>query len=196
MTATVILVCSGHDFLGLPKSFSFSQRLGVCYALNLRASFRGFSAVKPASDGHNERSEMPKVRGNVAEKWVRRTANAGTEYQEGVQNPRQSWQAASTAAAPVQAQAVQEAIRDKRYEKGIARSGDARWQSKAISKGVPRFGPGVQDAQADYQKGFAPYIQVIESTNLPPRGPKGDPKNIQRVAVLAKALNDRKRQGV
>src|SRR5436853_1692444 len=139
-----------------------------------------------------ERNTVPKVRGNVAQKWSRRTSSATQEYTEGVSNPRSSWQAQTIAAAPIQAQAVQQAIADKRFEKGVARAGDARWQAKSTSKGAARFGPGVQDAEADYARGVQPYLDVIANITLPPRGPKGDPKNIQRVAVLAKALRDRK----
>lgn len=135
---------------------------------------------------------MPKVRGNVAQKWSRRTASAGQEYTDGINSPRASWQAQTTAAAPIQAQAIQQAIADKRFEKGVARAGDARWASKSLSKGAARFGPGVQDAEADYARGVQPYLDVIANITLPARGPKGDPKNIQRVAVLAKALRDRK----
>jgi hypothetical protein len=35
-------------------------------------------------------------------------------------------------------------------------------------------------------------LQVIESIQLPPRGPKGDPRNIERVRVIAQALRARK----
>ena len=135
---------------------------------------------------------MPAIRGNSGAKWVRRAASAGPEYEEGIKNPRTSWQASTIAAAGAQAAGVQAAIQNKSFEKGVAKSGDARWAQKALSKGVSRFGPGVADAQADYDAGFAPYAQVIASTVLPPRGPKGDPKNIQRVAVMAAALRAKK----
>lgn len=138
---------------------------------------------------------MPAIRGNPGAKWKRRTENAGTEYQEGVQNPRNSWQQSTIAAASNQAKGVQQAITEKRFEKGVAKAGDQRWKEKALSKGVDRFGPGVAQAEGDYNAGFAKYAQVIQNTALPPRGPKGDPANIQRVAVMAAALNKAKRQG-
>jgi hypothetical protein len=137
---------------------------------------------------------MPAIRGNAGAKWVRRTQNAGEEYAAGVREPRASWQQSTIAAATNQAKGVQQAITEKRFEKGVAKAGDARWAQKALSKGVARFGPGVAEAQGDYETGFAPYAQVIQSTQLPPRGPKGDPSNIERVRVMAKALNDAKRK--
>jgi hypothetical protein len=44
----------------------------------------------------------------------------------------------------------------------------------------------------DYEKGFAPYRDVIEQTALPPRFPKRDPRNIQRVSAIATALAKKK----
>ena len=132
---------------------------------------------------------MARVRGNPSEKWVRRAGVASQDYAEGVQNPRTPWAAAAVAAAPIQAAAVQAAIQRGSYQKGITRAGDARWQSKSLSKGAVRFGPGVQDAQTDYASGVAPYLNAINSAQLPPRGPKGDPKNLERVRVLNDALH-------
>lgn len=97
------------------------------------------------------------------------------------------------AAAGAQAAGVQQAITEKRFEKSVAATPDSKWAEKASTKGADRFGPGVAQAEQDYEKGFAPYRQVIESTTLPARGAKGDPKNIERVKVMAAALNARKR---
>jgi hypothetical protein len=135
---------------------------------------------------------MPKIRGNTASKWVRRTASATEEFKDGVNNPRASWQAQTVAAAPAQAAGVQQAIAEKRFEKGVAAAGDAKWKEKTATKGADRFASGVQAGESDYQKGFAPYAQVIENTALPPRGPKGDPKNFQRVVTMATALRNKK----
>jgi len=44
----------------------------------------------------------------------------------------------------------------------------------------------------DYEKGFAPYRDEIEKTALPPRYPRRDPRNIQRVATIAAALGKKK----
>ena len=87
---------------------------------------------------------------------------------------------------------VQAAITNKSFSKGVAATADDKWASKALSKGSVRFGPGAQDAQQDYAKGFEPYKQVIENTVLPPRGPKGDPKNYQRTIAMGTALRNRK----
>ena len=135
---------------------------------------------------------MPAIRQQTGDKWARRASSATEEYTQGVQNPRTSWAAATQAAAGAQAAGVQAAIAAKSFEKGVAKAGDARWSQKALSKGAARFGPGINDAKGDYEAGFAPYAQVIASTQLPPRGAKGDPKNIERVRVMAAALRAKK----
>lgn len=135
---------------------------------------------------------MPRIRPNGAARWANRTAAATQDYQQGVQSPRVSWQQATVAAADVHKAATTQALNEGRFAKGVAKAGDAKWQRNAAGKGADRFGPGAQAALPDYEAGFAPYAGVIESTPLPPRGPKGDPRNIQRVAALAAALHKKK----
>jgi hypothetical protein len=135
---------------------------------------------------------MAKVRSGAADRYVKRASVATEDYAAGVRDPRQDWQAATIAAAPVQAAAIQQAIQRGSFAKGVQKAGTARWREKALSKGTQRFASGVADAVSDYAKGVAPFLQAIEQTQLPPRGPKGDPKNIQRVAVLAAALHKKK----
>ena len=135
---------------------------------------------------------MPAIRNTDGSKWARRAGSATEEFKQGVANPRVSWQAATTAAAAAQAAGVTQAIANKSFEKGVAKAGDQRWQQKTAGKGADRFAGGVADAQNDYATNFAPYAAVIASTQLPPRGPKGDPKNIDRVRVMAAALRSKK----
>jgi hypothetical protein len=131
---------------------------------------------------------MPKVRGSPGQKFVNRAGVATPEYTSGVQNPRVPWQAAATAAASSQAAGVQAAIAAKRFEKGVAKAGDAKWSTKASTVGASRYAPGVQAGRADYETGVGPYLNAIQGITLPPRGPKGDPRNIQRVALIADTL--------
>lgn len=138
---------------------------------------------------------MPKVKTGYGSKWARVTPQRTEDYKQGIQNPKRPWAAATVAAADNQAKGVQAAIQDKRFEKGVARAGDAAWSEGALMKGVNRFGEGVQVAEAKYASNFAPYAQVIESTTLPPRYPKGDPRNLERVKVIALALRNKKVSG-
>ena len=128
----------------------------------------------------------------IAAKWARVTPQRSEDYSQGVKSPTKDWKASTLAAADAQEKGVQQAITEKRFAKGVSAAGTEKWQAKAASKGVDRWGPGVQVAQPDYEKGFAPYAQRIASTTLPPRYPKGDPRNLDRVAVVAKALRSQK----
>lgn len=127
-----------------------------------------------------------------AAKWVRRAGSAGPEYEEGIRNPRAPW-AASTAAAENRYKAgVTAAIGRGAFGKGVRKAGDSKWSDNALAKGPARFTQGVAIAENAYREGFAPYAAVINGLSLPERGPKGDPNNIQRVAVIAKALHEHK----
>lgn len=125
----------------------------------------------------------------IRDKYARVAPTRVTDFQEGVQNPRRSWEQSTRAAADSYAQGVQQAIGEGRFETGVAKAGDEKWSRKTQDVGVQRWAPGIQAGLQDYERAFAPFHAVIARTTLPPRGPKGDPRNIERVAVLARALN-------
>lgn len=137
---------------------------------------------------------MPEIKSSasIAEKWARVTPQRTADYEEGVKNPRTDWEAATKNAAAAQAEGVQKAIAEKRFEKGVAAAGTGKWQKGATEKGVQRWGTGVQAAGGDYAEGFAPFADTIRATKLPPRYPKGDPRNIERVKTMSQALHMKK----
>jgi len=128
----------------------------------------------------------------ISSKWKRVASGAQTEYEEGVKNPRTDWADATAKSETAYEQGIQSAIGRKAFGKGVHRAGTEKWQRAAIEKGPQRFAQGVSLAENEYEAGFAPYREVISRLTLPPRGAKGDPKNIQRVAAIAKALHDEK----
>lgn len=129
----------------------------------------------------------------IKQKWARVTSGAGNEYLDGVTNPRSSWSAGASGAEKAYNAGVQAAITRGGFGKGVRKAGDKKWQDNAISKGPARFSQGVSLAEDSYAAGFAPYADTLKSLTLTPRGPKGDPANINRVAQVAKALNDKKK---
>ena len=144
---------------------------------------------QPVLPGDNH---MPKVRQGSASKWAKRTSAATQEYKDGIAAPRVDWATATTAAANTHKLATEQALRDGRFAKGVQKAGSGKWAKGAAGKGADRFAGGAMAAEGDYAQKVQPFLDVIANTNLPPRGPKGDPNNIQRVAVLAKALRDKK----
>jgi len=131
----------------------------------------------------------------TAQKWARVTQQRTGDYQTGVQNPRVSWSQATQAGADNYNAGVQAAIAAKSFQKGVAAAGDDAWRRGATEKGPARFAEGVAIAEPAYSAAIGPYLQTIASTQLPPRYPKGDPRNLERVKVLAMALRKKKTGG-
>ena len=136
-----------------------------------------------------------KAIGRIKEKWTRVTPMRAEDFKLGVQNPRRDWEKSAVAAKETHKQAMVAAAAADSYGKGITKAGTAKWQSKALTKGPGRFAEGVMLGGDDYEKGFAPYRDEIEKTVLPPRFPKRDPRNINRVATIAAALAKKKMGG-
>lgn len=124
----------------------------------------------------------------IAAKWASRASGAGQAYSDGIRAPRNSWSAMTAASADNWAQGVQQAVSDKRFEKGVTAAGDSTWANGAINKGAARYGTGVQQAQPRFTAGFNKYAQALQNAQLPPRFPKGDPQNMQRSAFVGNLL--------
>lgn len=131
----------------------------------------------------------------IARKFAEVTPGRVTEYAEGVTNPKRDWEAETRAAESNFEKGISQAIRDKRFGKGVAKAGTAKWRERAMSVGPGRFAEGVGRAGPAYQEGFDPYRNEIAGLTLPPRGPTGDPRNIDRVRVIAEALHKKKLAG-
>jgi hypothetical protein len=129
---------------------------------------------------------------SIREKWARVTPQRTDDYKLGVQNPRRDWEAGALSAKDVWKSAITEAAAKDMYGKGVASAGTAKWKDRAVKKGPARFAEGVMVGSQDYEKGFSPYHSVIEQTTLPPRMPRGDPRNIERVKTIATALRLKK----
>ncbi|MEM3554495.1 MAG: hypothetical protein QXU79_01590 [Candidatus Micrarchaeaceae archaeon] len=131
----------------------------------------------------------------IVQKWTRVTPGRQEDYRTGVQNPRVDWAQATMAAEDTWGAGVQAAIANDTWLRGIRTAGTQAWQNGCLTLGVQRWAQGVQAAGDRYRQGFAPYAQVIQRTQLPPRGAKGDPANIERVRVIAQALHQAKITG-
>lgn len=128
----------------------------------------------------------------IAGKYATRGAAAGQDYANGVNNPRQPWAASTAAQSGAWGAGVQSAITNGSFVKGVNNAGDAKWQRKAAGVGAQRYPAGVTAAKTDYQNGVAPYLAVLQALQLPARGAKGDPSNINRVTAVNNALRQKK----
>ena len=130
----------------------------------------------------------------IAEKWGRVTPGRTRDYTLGVESPRKDWASATLQATSAYNQGMTDSIAERRWDRGVERAGTAKWKAKTLAKGPQRWSQGVTLAQPDYNRGFAPYHEALSLIQLPPRGPKGDPANIERVRVIAEALHELKRR--
>lgn len=125
---------------------------------------------------------------SIAKKWAEVTPMRADDYAFGIANPRRPWAAATKNAESAYEDGVRSAISRKAFGKGVTKAGDEKWARKASTRGVANWGPGVADAQGDYQAGFAPYREAIAAVKLPPRYARRDPRNLARVKAVVDAL--------
>jgi hypothetical protein len=128
----------------------------------------------------------------IQEKWTRVTPQRTEDYTLGIKSPKRDWAKAAGDAKESHKAAMVTAASTDAYAKGVAKSGTAKWQSKAIAKGPTRFAEGVVLAGGDYGTAFAPYADTIKATTLTPRYPRGDLRNLDRVKVMSQALRKKK----
>jgi len=125
---------------------------------------------------------------NVVQKWKTNAGSAGQSYTTGVQNPKNLWAATTAAASTTWAAGVNAAVTNGSFAKGVNAAGDSKWQNGAVTKGATRYTQGVGAGATNYQTAMGPVLQTIANVTLPPRGPKGDPGNINRVSAVCTAL--------
>ncbi len=91
-----------------------------------------------------------KTADQIIEKYQRGVAGAGNDYALGIQNPSRPWASATQAGAARYEAGVQQAIQEKRFQKGVSQAGDAKWQEGALNKGVQRYSAAAGDAAQAY----------------------------------------------
>lgn len=130
---------------------------------------------------------MPAVRENP-DKWARNSGTAGPSFLEGTANPRRPWEESAIAGEANFATSMGVVISEERRAKGIAKSGQRRYDEGIKEKGVLRYRQAVAlpSSKARYKTGFDPFADAIRAVDLPPRQPKG--QNIERVRVIQDAL--------
>jgi len=133
--------------------------------------------------------------GQIVDHWKDGAAKGTTRYKEGVKRPKRDQNAAARAAKDLWEAGVLQAIENDLFDKGLERSSTAEWQKGAIEKGAPRFADGVRKSGDRYSDGFSPYHSVIESLDLPDKGPKNSEVNYERARLVGQALHQKKISG-
>jgi hypothetical protein len=126
--------------------------------------------------------------GSIRDKWQRITPGRTDDYKQGIENPRRDWETETAAAKDNWKAGIDAAASKNMFSKGVAKAGTGKWKNNALKKGPSRFAEGVYIAGPDYEKGFAPFHEAIAKTNLGPRFPKRDPRNLERVKKIVDAM--------
>jgi len=124
----------------------------------------------------------------IQDKFVRRTSQAGPDYEAGVSAPKRDWAQATKAAEANFEQGIQAAIGRKSFGKGVTKAGSAKFLRGAKEKGVARYPSGVAAGAADYAQGFAPFHSALAAATLPPRKARRDPSNLARVNAVVQVM--------
>ncbi|HUU53174.1 MAG TPA: hypothetical protein VMW44_00870 [Candidatus Bathyarchaeia archaeon] len=124
----------------------------------------------------------------IREKWTRVTPGRTEDYKLGIRNPKRDW-ATETEKAEANYKAGVDAAQAKgMFVKGVKEAGTKKWQESALTKGPSRFAEGVYIAAPDFEKGFSKFHKAIQDTDIGPRFPKRDPRNLERVRKMVNAL--------
>jgi len=123
----------------------------------------------------------------LATKFTTRAQAAAPDYKTGVMTTQNSQSNNAIAAAPVWAQAVQNAVTKGTYQKGLQKSGDSKWAANSAGIGATRYPQGVAGAGAAWAAGVTPYFTALQGLSLPPRQVKG--QNIARVQAVDDLLS-------
>lgn len=125
---------------------------------------------------------------DASAKWARRAGAAQGDFVKGVEDQNVDWKGSTAAARETWAQGTQEAIARDAFGRGVAATSNEDWRGRTVAVGGGRWAPGVQASVGAMERGWAPYQKALEGTTLPPRAPRGDPRNMQRSAMVADAL--------
>ncbi|MEM1510667.1 MAG: hypothetical protein QW096_12445 [Thermofilaceae archaeon] len=119
----------------------------------------------------------------IAEKWRRRSLAAAGDYAEGVAAPRRPWREQTLASADKWVRGVVEAVAVNSYARGVAAIPSELWRSRALTIGVTRYTEGVDRSVRVYEA-----FRALSEMVLPPRAPREDPRNLERVVAVVRAL--------
>ena len=131
----------------------------------------------------------------VVKKWQSRASVASEDYKAGVENPKQDWATAAKSSEGTWKAAMSAAMAKGSWGKGIDRAGTEKWRTKALAVGASRYAPGVAAAVDEYNAKMSKVLNVISGVSLSARGPRGDPKNYDRVKQIGDSLHKAKEAG-
>lgn len=131
---------------------------------------------------------MAKSASASAQKMAQRAAAATNDYTEGARSTTKDQAALAIAGKANYAAGLQASLAKGSYEKGLQASGKAGWLNGIEKKGALRFADGVANSADKYATNSGKFDSARNAAASAPRGPKGSPANLQRVALVVNAL--------
>jgi len=131
----------------------------------------------------------------IARRHAKYAPGRADRFEEGVRNPQRDWETETKAAEENYEKGITAAIARKAFGKGVSQCGTARQQEKTIIN-IARWSQGIVDAEDDMAAAMVPVVKVMEAIKLPPRYPKGDPRNYERVIIIGKTIRKAKEAGI
>ena len=126
-------------------------------------------------------------------KYVNNTQSAGQSYQDGINNPRRDWLAATTAAEANWATSVQLAAANGSFTRSITQDAANKQKANAIALGVQRYPAGTKNASAAWAKYTQPVLDAMSAVADMPRGPKMSQQNFDKAHAFAAAAASAKK---
>jgi hypothetical protein len=123
-----------------------------------------------------------------SQKFAERAANSASDYVKESQATTKDQSANAIAAKEIYKQALTASFGKDAYAKGLGKSGKAGWLKGVTEKGADRFAGGVMNAAAKYAANSAPFDSARAASASMPRGVKGSPQNLAKVAAVVTAL--------
>jgi hypothetical protein len=127
------------------------------------------------------------------QKYINNTGSAGQSYQDGINNPRRDWMAATQAAEGNWGQSVQLAVQNGSFAKAITQDAAAKQKANAITLGVNRYPTGTKNAAGAWAKFTQPVLDAMAGVPDMPRGPKMSQQNFDKAHAYAAAAASAKK---
>ena len=131
---------------------------------------------------------MAKSASSVVQKFIERAGAASGDYVSGAQQTTKDQSARAIAAKAIYQQALTASFARDSYAKGLQKSGQAGWKKGVEEKGANRFAEGVAVSGSKYATNSGKYDSARAASDSMPRGLKGSPTNLAKVAAVVSAL--------
>lgn len=126
--------------------------------------------------------------GSLAIKYAGRARAAAGDYKSGVEGAGAAWEQGAGNAEQAYKDGVNDAMTRSAFSKGVRASGAAHYVKRASELGGARYAQGIDAGKDRWAQNTAPVLQVIAGLNLPPKGARRSPQNMERANMVATAL--------